>query len=82
MNNLSIFPEGYFYILSRKHGFALDVYDGQIKVICFLEGGGGGERKEVLFLPRKEELTRSFYHHSCYYKGRCKFNCMASKVSR
>lgn len=39
MSNLSIFPEGYFYILSRKHGFALDVYDGQIKVICFLEGG-------------------------------------------
>ncbi|CEG68789.1 hypothetical protein RMATCC62417_04981 [Rhizopus microsporus] len=24
-----MFPEGYFYILSRKHGFALDVYDGQ-----------------------------------------------------
>ncbi|CAO3630718.1 unnamed protein product [Mucor hiemalis] len=23
-----MFPEGYFYILSRKHGFALDVYDG------------------------------------------------------
>lgn len=28
-----MFPEGYFYILSRKHGFALDVYDGQTKVI-------------------------------------------------
>jgi hypothetical protein len=27
-----MFPEGYFYILSRKHGFALDVYDGQTKV--------------------------------------------------
>ncbi|KAI8637386.1 ricin B lectin domain-containing protein, partial [Parasitella parasitica] len=25
------FPEGYFYILSRKHGFALDVFDGQTK---------------------------------------------------
>ncbi|KAI8876976.1 carbohydrate-binding module family 13 protein [Backusella circina FSU 941] len=28
---MSMFPEGYFYILSRKHGFALDVYDGQTK---------------------------------------------------
>ncbi|CAO3702775.1 unnamed protein product [Rhizopus stolonifer] len=27
-----MFPEGEFYILSRKHGFALDVYDGQTKV--------------------------------------------------
>ncbi|KAI8384677.1 ricin B lectin domain-containing protein [Radiomyces spectabilis] len=26
-----MFPQGYFYILSRKHGFALDVYDGQTK---------------------------------------------------
>ncbi|KAI7900590.1 ricin B lectin domain-containing protein [Cokeromyces recurvatus] len=26
-----MFPEGLFYILSRKHGFALDVYDGQTK---------------------------------------------------
>ncbi|RCI05187.1 hypothetical protein CU098_013117 [Rhizopus stolonifer] len=26
-----MFPEGEFYILSRKHGFALDVYDGQTK---------------------------------------------------
>ncbi|KAI8340559.1 ricin B lectin domain-containing protein [Chlamydoabsidia padenii] len=26
-----MFPKGYFYILSRKNGFALDVYDGQIK---------------------------------------------------
>ncbi|KAI8075552.1 hypothetical protein BDF21DRAFT_423145 [Thamnidium elegans] len=25
-----MFPEGLFYILSRKHGFALDVYDGQV----------------------------------------------------
>ncbi|CAO0800008.1 unnamed protein product [Mucor circinelloides] len=31
MSNMSMFPEGYFYILSRKHGFALDVYDGQTK---------------------------------------------------
>lgn len=27
-----MFPEGYFYILSRKHGFALDVYDGGTSV--------------------------------------------------
>lgn len=27
-----MFPPGYFYILSRKHGYALDVYDGQTKV--------------------------------------------------
>lgn len=27
-----MFPEGSFYILSRKHGFALDVYDGQTTV--------------------------------------------------
>lgn len=27
-----MFPEGLFYILSRKHGFALDVYDGQTSV--------------------------------------------------
>ncbi|KAF7730129.1 hypothetical protein EC973_002737 [Apophysomyces ossiformis] len=26
-----MFPPGYFYILSNKHGFALDVYDGQTK---------------------------------------------------
>ncbi|KAI8971881.1 ricin B lectin domain-containing protein [Mycotypha africana] len=26
-----MFPPGLFYILSRKHGFALDVYDGQTK---------------------------------------------------
>ncbi|SAM08258.1 hypothetical protein [Absidia glauca] len=26
-----MFPEGLFYILSRKNGFALDVYDGQTK---------------------------------------------------
>ncbi|ORZ12777.1 ricin B lectin domain-containing protein [Absidia repens] len=26
-----MFPKGLFYILSRKHGFALDVYDGQTK---------------------------------------------------
>ncbi|KAI9243756.1 ricin B lectin domain-containing protein [Sporodiniella umbellata] len=26
-----MFPQGEFYILSRKHGFALDVYDGQTK---------------------------------------------------
>ncbi|KAI8078052.1 ricin B lectin domain-containing protein [Gilbertella persicaria] len=26
-----MFPQGHFYILSRKHGFALDVYDGQTK---------------------------------------------------
>ncbi|KAL1927580.1 hypothetical protein VTP01DRAFT_3817 [Rhizomucor pusillus] len=26
-----MFPSGYFYIISRKHGFALDVYDGQTK---------------------------------------------------
>ncbi|KAF1797232.1 hypothetical protein V8B55DRAFT_1486730 [Mucor lusitanicus] len=31
MSNTSMFPEGLFYILSRKHGFALDVYDGQTK---------------------------------------------------
>ncbi|KAI9495838.1 hypothetical protein BDB00DRAFT_812146 [Zychaea mexicana] len=26
-----MFPPGYFYIISRKHGYALDVYDGQTK---------------------------------------------------
>lgn len=37
MSNMSMFPEGYFYILSRKHGFALDVYDGQTKVMSIFE---------------------------------------------
>jgi hypothetical protein len=46
MSTLSIFPEGYFYILSRKHGFALDVYDGQTKVIVFSRGA-------FLISPRK-----------------------------
>lgn len=57
MNNLSIFPEGYFYILSRKHGFALDVYDGQIKVICFLEGGGRGEKGSFVFAKKRRTDT-------------------------
>ncbi|ORZ02604.1 ricin B lectin domain-containing protein [Syncephalastrum racemosum] len=26
-----MFPQGYFYIISRKNGYALDVYDGQTK---------------------------------------------------
>ncbi|CDS06602.1 hypothetical protein LRAMOSA09130 [Lichtheimia ramosa] len=26
-----MFPKGYFYIISRKNGYALDVYDGQTK---------------------------------------------------
>jgi hypothetical protein len=30
-----MFPQGLFYILSRKHGFAIDVYDGQTKVCSF-----------------------------------------------
>ncbi|CEP19562.1 hypothetical protein [Parasitella parasitica] len=39
-----MFPQGYFYILSRKHGFAIDVFDGQTKVMYH-------------FLRRKQELS-------------------------
>lgn len=27
-----MFPSGYFYIISRKHGYALDVFNGETKV--------------------------------------------------
>lgn len=63
-----MFPEGEFYILSRKHGFALDVYDGQTKV--------KSQPNDYIV------LKKSVYPNNPLFLGRCKHNCMASKVSR
>jgi hypothetical protein len=64
-----MFPQGLFYILSRKHGFALDVYDGQTKVrfdyYYFF----------IVEMPRIDFRNRLFL-------GRCQLNCMAPKVPR
>ncbi|KAI8639957.1 hypothetical protein BD408DRAFT_434729 [Parasitella parasitica] len=53
-----MFSEGYFYILSRKHGFALDVYDGQTKSGHVMDISSNAFKSDKIIEQKKRKASK------------------------